>query len=230
MLAASGIAGDPQSYFHGASLAEWRDDIGLLPSSDTSHRAGVAELFDVVMTQGRSGTAIFGLRLQWHSFDLFIRHLCFLYPNGTNQTGIDAAFGRTLFIHLTREDKLAQAISYVKALQSGLWHKAPDGTEVERLAPPKDPHYDAPAIAKHVHQFREDDRAWQNWFSAEKINPLRFTYDALSGDLSGTVGRIMVRLGLDPKAAQGIVPPVAKLLDDQSARWAVRFKAEHTGK
>ena len=34
----------------------------------------------------------------------------------------------------SRENKLAQAVSLIKAEQTGLWHIAPDGTELERVA------------------------------------------------------------------------------------------------
>ena len=51
-------------------------------------------------------------------------------------------FGSTLFVYLARPDKLAQAVSYLKAEQTGLWHLAPNGTELERIAPHREPAYD----------------------------------------------------------------------------------------
>ena len=85
--------------------------------------------------------------MQRHSFDFFTEKLLSFYPEHSNDVErFQAAFGRTLFVHLTRRDKVAQAVSYVKAQQTGLWHAAPDGTELERLSRPQEPAYDASEI------------------------------------------------------------------------------------
>jgi LPS sulfotransferase NodH len=139
-----------------------------------------------------------------------------------------AAFGSTLFIHLTRANKLEQAISYVKASQTGLWHKSPDGTELERLSAPKDPVYDAEAIAGHMAEMAAWDREWNDWFARARITPVRLNYDALSADPSGTLAKILDTLGLATGSAQSIVPAVAKLADATSCDWAKRFAKENT--
>lgn len=45
-----------------------------------------------------------------------------------------SAFERTRFVHLTRSDKVEQAICYVRAQHTGLWHLAIDGTELDRMS------------------------------------------------------------------------------------------------
>ena len=90
---------------------------------------------------------MFGLRLQRHSFDFFTQKLAILHCRlSSDAQHFQAAFGRTLFVHLTRRDKVEQSISYFMACQTGLWHAAPDGTELERLSPAQKPVYDADEI------------------------------------------------------------------------------------
>ena len=127
-------------------------------------------------------------------------------------------FGDTLFIHLTRGNKLEQAISSVKATQTGLWHMASDGTELERLSEPQDPVYDAPEIADHLAELTTLDNEWEDWFAKEKIVPQRMTYDELSSDPTEVLARILARLGLEREAANGISPAVSKLADATSRR------------
>ena len=79
------------------------------------------------------------------------------------------AFGKILYIHLFRENKLEQAISYIKAEQTGLWHIAPDGTEIERLAPPQEPRYDFTRLKSEVEKLEAYDAAWHTWFDAQGI-------------------------------------------------------------
>lgn len=66
-------------------------------------------------------------------------------------------------MHLTRRDKVAQAVSYVKAQQTGLWHAAPDGTELERLSPPQEPAYDASEIRTRFEEVTAHDHSWERW-------------------------------------------------------------------
>ena len=122
------------------------------------------------------------------------------------------------------QHRLGQAISRLRAEQTGLWHRAADGRELERLAPPAPPRFDRAAIARRMAKARALDGAWTAWFAAQGIRPLRIPYDALARDPGGVVARLLAALGLDPAAARGIDPPTARLADDVSAAWRRRFE------
>lgn len=227
LLAVTGTAGDPGSYFHRDTVAEWLAYFQLAPAPGASPTATLASVFEAALAKGRAGTGIFGLRLQRHSFEFFIRQLTVLHPQAAgDRQRLEAAFGRTLFIHLTRIDKVEQAVSYVRVEQTGLWHVAPDGTELERLAPPAPPRYDAEAIATCRDRFAGYDRDWENWFAAEGIAPVRLTYETLSADPSGSLRKVLLRLGVDPDAADDATPAVAKLADRTNRDWVARFRSE----
>ncbi len=138
LLQATGVAGNPGSHFHEPSVASWAGDHGVTPAPDENRRDLLARVFRAAQDTGRGRTGVFGLRLQRGSFDYFAGQLALLHPGPAGDAArMQAAFGPVLFIHLTREDKLAQAVSYVMATQTGLWHRAPDGRELERLSPPR---------------------------------------------------------------------------------------------
>ena len=187
----------------------------------------MSEVFSAVIAEGRGGADVFGLRLQRHSFDFFIEKLAVLHPRpATDRERFETAFGRTLFIHLAREDKVEQAVSYVKAEQSGLWHRAPDGSELERLSPPRELRYDPDLVGRQVEAMAAMDAAWIDWFEREGIAPLRLAYDRLAADPVGTLAVVLKELGLDASAASGVKPGVAKLADETSRQWVARFRAE----
>ena len=172
---------------------------------------------------------MFGLRLQQHSFNFFVEQLGVLHSEQeTTVERLNAVFGLTKFIHLTRMDKVAQAVSYVKAQQTGLWHMAPDGTELERLGPPQKPSYDADGIGVHFEQMKVYDAAWLRWFEREQIDPLRITYETLSADPVAVLRTTLDYLNLDTDTATSASPAVSKLADDTSQQWAMRFRLEHT--
>ncbi len=228
LLAATGIAGKPASYFHEPSVAKWAEDLDLTIAPSWPEQQVLGQVFAAVVAEGSGGTGLFGLRLQRHSFEFFARKLAVVQPGCQSDLArLSAAFGRTAFIHLTRRDKIEQAVSYVKAGQSGLWHAAPDGTELERLSEPQPLIYDAANIGACVAEFTAYDRQWEDWFQAEGIVPLRLTYDSLAQDPEGVLGSVLDHLGLDPGAASGVRPGVARLADEISAEWVRRYRAEH---
>ena len=147
-----------------------------------------------------------------------------LVPGAANDHDrIQAVFGRTLYVHLTRQHKLDQAISYVKALQTGLWHKAPDGQELERHFAPEEPVYDAKAIQRHLTDLSAMDESWIAWFAKEELNPLRISYEDLSDDPLVVAGGLLKCLGLNEELANNLKLPVAKLADATNRQWAQRF-------
>lgn len=227
ILSKTGVSGNPGSWFHDPSVSEWLGYYNLTPDRSMPEREVLAEIFRAAIAKGRLATGIFGLRLQRHSFAYFRRKLAVLHPEYPGDAGrFQAAFGRTQFVHLTRRDKVEQAVSYVKAQQSGLWHAAPDGTELERLSPPRTPVYNAAEIRTRFEEMMAYDRGWEQWFMAEQINPLRITYETLSKDPLGTVRWLLDCLGLEGSAADGATPGIARLADDVNRDWVARFRAD----
>jgi trehalose 2-sulfotransferase len=228
LLAATGVAGNPDSYFHRPSISAWVTTFGLTAEPSFPEREILAAVFRAAVAKGSLETGIFGLRLQGGSFDFFTKKLAVLYPGCSKDTErFQAAFGLTLFVHLTRRDKVQQAVSGVKAQQTGLWHAAPDGTELERSSPPQEPVYDADEIRARFDEVTAHDRNWNEWFAAEEIDPLRITYEELSKAPVDTVREMLRLLGLDSRAADGVEIGVAKLADDINRDWAARFRSEH---
>ena len=227
LLRGAGHAGWPDSHFHEPSLACWMNDYGLRSADFGTTRAALQAVMDAARTLGKGKSDIFGLRLQRHSAAFFFRQLSVLHPSQPDdRSRLHATFGRTLFIHLTRESKLDQATSFVKAQQSGLWHKAPDGTELERLSAPRPLKYDAAAIVAQIALSEQMEVEWEAWFAAEKIKPLRVTYSELAAAPNVTLARILDALRLERGMAIEGAPPLAKLADEINQDWAERFRVQ----
>lgn len=230
LLAATGQSGKPDSHFHTPSRTRWMEVYGVRREDFASDSDALAAAVSAARTVGTGDTGVFGLRLQRGSFAYFIQQLSALHPDlPTDVARIEAAFGRTLFIHLTRPDKVDQAISRVKATQSGLWHRAAGGSELERLSPEQALTYDRTAIAEAVTELTAFDQAWASWFAQEDLRPLTVTYEALSDDPANALAMILNALGADPTLAAKASPTVAKLADATSLEWARRFRAETLG-
>jgi LPS sulfotransferase NodH len=182
---------------------------------------------EAVMCEGEAGTGIFGLRLMMENVGELSDRLGTLHPGiASDAARFEKAIGKTLYIHLSRKDMVAQAVSLAKAMQTGLWHIAPDGAELERMAPPQTPKYDANLIKQNIAAFVRFDEDWNRWFDQQGINPVRVSYEALSDNPPAVLKDILEHLGLNPTLASGIMPGVAKLADTQSAEWIRRYRSE----
>lgn len=219
-------AGRPNSFYRQEDIAEWAEHWGLtLPTSDPGFPRAY---LDAVRREGRGGTGVFGMRLMWESLGPLSEVLSEIFPHCDGDAArLEAAFGPLRYVHLSRQDRVAQAISRVRAEQSGLWHRSADGSERERLGPPKEPAYDAAHIASVLAEIDAAERGWQEWFSRHAILPVPLSYETLAADPAGTLARVLDALGLDPSAAAGLAPRTARLADAESAAWAARFRAEH---
>ena len=224
LLASTRRAGNPDSFFRRQIIGWWAEQWGLPGPDHLDEKDFGATYLKAAIKAGNCGTGIFGLRLMRENLDELSAMIDHVFPGlPSDRARFERAFGSLLYIHLTREDKLAQAISLIKAEQTGLWHVAPDGTEIERLAPPKEPHYDFERIRREVAELESYDAAWQFWFDAQGIEPLRIFYETLSADPAAMLIRVCEALGIAAPNARDVKPGVARLSDETSADWKRRY-------
>ncbi|TNC73715.1 Stf0 family sulfotransferase [Rubellimicrobium roseum] len=227
LLASTKVAGCPDSYFMTDLDPVWVERWGFPGRSARDTPGHAASHLEAAKKVGRGQTGVFGLRLMRRDLDGLSALIGQVFPDlPSDRARLEAAFGRVLYIHLSRVDKLGQAVSLVKAEQTGLWHVAPDGTELERLAPPKEPAYDFDRIARKVAELEGHDSAWRTWFDEQGIEPLPVAYERLSADPSATLGRILGALGLPQPAPDALRPGVAKLADATTHEWMRRYHAD----
>ena len=135
-----------------------------------------------------------------------------------------------MYIHLSREDKVAQAVSRLKAEQSGLWHVDTDGSERERVKLGHAPVYDPRFLSEHVTELERHDAAWERWFAQEGIEPMCISYEVLSRESQSTLATVLSTLGLAPSIAVTVKPGTMKLADSESREWAARFRQERNSR
>ena len=227
LLADTAVAGQPDSFFRVASLEWWAGYLEVSMDAWGDQLAFDESYLAAVLAEGAGAGATFGMRLMWRDFDHLAQNLARLRPGLRRERDrFDATFGPTRYIHLSRADKAAQAISLIRAEQTGLWHVNEDGSERERQHPAQAAVYDAAAIARQLAEFEAHDLAWNQWFSRQNIDPLRICYEDLAREPAAVMVDILAFLGLDPAPAQAVRPSTRKLADGDSRDWLQRFRAE----
>jgi len=227
LLASTPSAGNPDSYYGRMFMADWANEWNLPDPASTGEDDFSRIYLAAVIRAGKGGTATFGLRLMRENLEELLAILSKIFPGRvSDKARLEAAFGRLLYVHLSRADKLAQAISYIKAKQTGLWHIAPDGTEIERLAPPQEPRYDFKQIRDEMALLEGYDAAWNTWFTVQRITPLRVVYEQLEVDPAASLQRICEAFGIPTPQLHDVRPGVARLADATSEDWARRYKED----
>ena len=180
-----------------------------------------------VLLEGAGDTRVFGMRVQSESLSDLSKRLKVFYPEELSDSNrFYTAFSTSHYIHLSREDKIAQAVSLLKAEQSGLWHIHADGKERERLKKGHVPVYDFKVLSNLVTELEEHDAAWKAWFNQEKIQPLSITYEALCAKPLAVLTDVLSYLNLDATKVSAVEPKTAKLASSESCEWAELFRAE----
>jgi LPS sulfotransferase NodH len=97
-----------------------------------------------------------------------------------------------LFVHLHREDLLAQAVSAHFAEVTGQW--GADDTITTR--PQNFDFFDFDRIAITMELLADEDRHWRVFFAKNGIVPLRVSYEQLCADPHAVLSTISHQLGL----------------------------------
>ncbi|HJX80589.1 MAG TPA: Stf0 family sulfotransferase, partial [Candidatus Udaeobacter sp.] len=131
------------------------------------------------------------------------------------------AFPRLQFVHILRRHKLRQALSTVRALQTGLWKVQKGKTTL------REPQFDAELIEQSLREAERQEKMWQDFFQRIGIRPFEVEYEKLCQDYEGTIHRVLDFLQISlPRGARIGHPVTIRQADEISRMWEERFLAE----
>ncbi len=222
LLAASGVAGRPESYFRRQDLDEYAEEWRL--SRDAEGRFAFADYLAAARKASRTPNGISAIRLMGSTLPELLAALAGLWP-GPRADLLTRAFGRLRYLHLSRTDRVAQAVSRLRAEQTGLWHRI-GSWEERNPAAPGTPRYDPQAIAGFIAEARAEAAIWDDWFARHAIAPIRLTYEDLARDPVSEAARVLAELDLALPPGQRLDFGNERLADRTNAEWIARFRAE----
>ena len=154
---------------------------------------------------------VFGMKAHFHHFEAFLND----FPPLLN------VLSPVTYIYISRADKVAQAVSMAKALQTNMWTSRMEEEHKPSL------NYDRDMISKCLEDIEQQDLTWRQWFQAHNVTPFQVTYDQLTADAAGVVTRIIKLLGVENDAPDAVdVPPAKKQGDETNEEWIARFERE----
>ncbi len=217
LLGASGVAGRPNEYFNPGFQAQWQIDWG----STT-----IEQYLRAVTHRGTTPNGVFGLKAHPMQFDALCRQLA-----GRNSVkfvdrpGLLAAWlPEVEYIRLCRRDRLRQAISYVRAIQTHGWWDSAVAPGPSAPARPELERFDVQLIDRAMTLLGSMHDRWSRYFAAIGVTPLEITYEDLTGDPAAAVGAVLDHLDVprpvDPTTAHA---PFRRQADDVTEEWVHRY-------
>jgi LPS sulfotransferase NodH len=243
LLASTGVAGNPQEYF------EARADTGLPPHPgyflaglprtgagirDDLHPADAPEYSDLravdgwgahlerTFQLGTTDNGVFAAKLMWNQLADLEQHAAAL-PEFAGLAGselLERLLGHPSYVWMRRRDKVRQAISLWRALQTRTWrleHRAGD-VSTPRLT------YSFETIEHLRRRLSADDQAWGRYFLHSLVAPLELVYeDDISPDPAGAVARVLAHIEVDLPPGWKPDAGMAQQSDGLNEEWYVAY-------
>jgi LPS sulfotransferase NodH len=174
--------------------------------------------------EGTTPNGVFGAKLMWGYFNDFIALMRGIprFAGLGDGSLLHAAFPGLEYVFVSRSDKVRQAVSLWRALQTLVWSRDPasgeQGGEEQRSV------YSFDAIDHLLHQLRRHEDAWRGFFFRIGQDPLQLFYEDIAGDLEGTVGRVLDALGVArPDGVLLTREPLSRQSDELSESWVQSY-------
>jgi trehalose 2-sulfotransferase len=198
----------------------------------STRRAGApAEYFDAALRKQ------FSRRWETESLDEYLRALLARKtgPNGVfgfkahffqldeafPGASLDAAFPGLRHVYITRGERLRQAISWARALQSHRWASDHE-VQVEHREV-----FQRKQIDRLIAGVAERERRWEAFFADSGIEPLRITYEDLVAAPEDTVAAVLGHIGIESAGHVPVgTPTLRRQADELTEAWVSRYLDE----
>lgn len=255
-LARTGIAGRPEEYFEalrqsGRPRRPEEYFTGVTDTSILDHlserghgedpprrsplwsRTAYDRYLDWVFAAGTTDNGVFGAKLMWGYFGDFTSLLRNIadYRDLPLADLLPAVFPDLRFVRVVRGNKVRQAVSLWKAVQTAAWSEAQAGA-TKPEAPPYKSYLEEhrPALRFHfravehlLQQILVQEAYWDCFFERTHIKPILVLYENFAGDYATSTTRLLERLGLPAGETASLDPPLKQQSDSVNDDWVRRF-------
>lgn len=215
-LKSTGLAGRPEEYFWRDDEPFWRERWGA---------RSYAAYVEAALREGTTPNGVWGAKLMWGYAGEVAEKLRGLPGNDALPMAelLARSFPNLSYIHVTRRDRVRQAVSFAKAIQTGVWASS------EGIPPvlAREPEYDGTLIDHLVREVAEHDRMWGAYFREAGVAPLRVVYEDLVPTYEVTARRVLRHLGIEPPSNLELAPRrMRRQANALSEKWVRRYRAE----
>jgi len=243
----SGRPRRPEEYFSGvqdqailAQLGERGVGDDPPPRSPLWSRTAYDRYVEWALEAGTTPNGVFGAKLMMGYFGDFVSLLRNVpaYRDLPLSDLLPAVFPDLTFVRVVRANKVRQAVSLWKAVQTATWRQneaeiAGDGDEPYRSFL----HQNRPqlqfnyvAIEHLLEGLLAEEAAWDTFFEHTQIKPVLVLYENFAADYETSTLNVLERLGLEPPDGLELTPRMKSQSDGINDDWTRRYSELRLGR
>jgi LPS sulfotransferase NodH len=249
----SGRPRRPEEYFTGIEDQSIRDHLGERgvgseppPRSPLWSRAAYDRYLEWAFEAGTTPNGMFGAKLMWGYFNDFASLLRNIpqYRDLPLAELLPVVFPELTFVRVVRANKLRQAVSLWKAVQTATWREdqaqAKAASVEEDEAPPPYRSFlqeHRPQLRFHyrgidhlLDQILAEESSWDAFFEHTGIKPVLVLYENFAGDYEASTLHLLDRLGLSPPDGFAFEPRMKRQSDRVNDDWVKRYSELRLGR
>ena len=248
----SGRPRRPEEYFLGVEDQSIRDHLGERsvgsdpqPRSPLWSRAAYDRYLEWAFETGTTENGVFGAKLMWGYFGEFVSLLRNIpeYRDVPLAELMPAVFPELTFVRVVRANKVRQAVSLWKAVQTATWREDQASAKAASVEEDGSPPYRSFAEA-HRPQLRFHYRAidhllegllieeasWDAFFEHSGIKPILVLYENFAADYEASTLNLLDRLDLTCPEGFEFEPRMKKQSDRVNDDWTKRYSQLRLGR
>ena len=247
----SGRPRRPEEYFIGVEDPSIRDHLGEraigsepTPRSPLWSRAAYDRYLEWACEVGTTANGVFAAKLMWGYFGDFVSLLRNIpaYRDIPLAELLPTVFPDLTLVRVVRANKVRQAVSLWKAVQTATWREDQASAKAASLEDGDSPPYRS-FIEEHRPQLRFHYRAiehlleqilieearWDAFFEHSGIKPVLVLYENFAADYETSTLRLLERLGLSPPDDFEFEPRMKRQSDNVNDDWVRRYSELRLG-
>jgi trehalose 2-sulfotransferase len=188
------------------------------------------------IAQGTTPNDVFGAKLMWGYFGDFVSLLREVpeYRELPIQELLPAVFPELRYVRVVRANKVRQAVSLWKAVQTATWRQEDSGdadeTQIADAAEPDAADGHGPRLKFHFHaiehllgQILANEACWDAFFEHAGIKPYVVVYEDFVDNYEETALDVLDYIGVETPDSFSFKPRMRRQTDDVNRAWARRF-------
>ena len=241
----SGRPRRPQEYFIGVDDQSILDHLGQLTrSSDVDGRSPLwsrtayDRYLEWTFERGTTENGVFGAKLMWGYFGDFVSLLRNIpaYRDLPLADLLPTAFPDLTFVRVVRANKIRQAVSLWKAVQTASWRQ--EDSEAAGGEPPYKAFLDQNrpnlrfhyrAISHLLEGLLAEEASWDSFFEHTRIKPVLVLYENFAAEYEAATRNVVERLGLELPGDWQAEPRMKQQSDGINDDWARRYSELRLG-
>ncbi len=199
LLCNTGVAGAPTEFFDPELMEQFRSRW----NTET-----LDEYVAALLERKTSPNGVFGIKVHWAQ----------LRP-ALGDADPSEVFPALRYVHISRADRLRQAVSWVRAYQTNQWastHRAQ-----------AEPVFDRDAIDRYLAKLAREDGEWESHFERRGVVPHRVSYERLTQAPTEVMEGVLAFLGVSSPPDPAPEPlELERQADELTEEWVARYLRE----